>query len=131
MNMTKKMIRDLREQVLETLEWYDGYGCDLHNECFNMDYFIVGSYEAKKYLEKNTGVFEAIGAVVDYEQDNFGEVTTDISDPEKLVNMLMYIAGESFLAMSSTLNENWDVKLTEKAKKQIIKELKGIKGLSC
>jgi hypothetical protein len=39
-------------------------------------------------------VFDIIDAIKTYEQDNFGEVTTDLSDPEKLVNMYAYIVGE-------------------------------------
>ena len=33
----------------------------------------------------------------DYEEFNFGELTTDISDPEKVVNMYVYIVGEAIL----------------------------------
>lgn len=84
------------------------YGCDLHNELFNTDYFIIGRYEAKKWLESNVGVFEAIELIKDYEQDNFGSVTTDLSEPEKVVNMYAYIIGEQILAESSTLQDNWD-----------------------
>ena len=39
-------------------------------------------------------LFDIIDAIKTYEQDNFGEVTTDLSDPEKLVNMYAYIVGE-------------------------------------
>ena len=38
--------------------------------------------------------FECIGVVKDYEMDNFGEVYTDLSEPEKVVNMYAYIVGE-------------------------------------
>ena len=31
------------------------------------------------------------------EEDNFGEVTTDITDPTKLVNMYVYIVGEELI----------------------------------
>ena len=33
-------------------------------------------------------------ALKEYENDNFGEVNTDFSDPEKVVNMYVYIIGE-------------------------------------
>ena len=39
-------------------------------------------------------MFECIRSIRDYELDNFGEVTTDFSEPEKVVNMYTYIVGE-------------------------------------
>ena len=65
---------------------------DLHHHCFNMDYYIIGTYQAKQWLGDK--VFEVIGVIKDYEQDNFGEVTTDLTNPEKIVNMYAYIVGE-------------------------------------
>ena len=68
---------------------------DLHNEIFNTDYYIIGTFEAKKWLSDQ--VFDIIEYIKEYEQDNFGEVTTDLSSPEKLVNMYAYILGEKII----------------------------------
>jgi len=65
---------------------------DLHHMAFNEDYYIIGRYQAKKWLGDE--VFEIINIIKDYEQDNFGEVNTDLSEPEKVVNMYAYIVGE-------------------------------------
>lgn len=65
---------------------------DLHNNAFNTDYYIIGTYQAKQWL--GSKAFDIIGIVKDYEIDNFGEVTTDLSDAEKVVNMYAYIVGE-------------------------------------
>ena len=81
------------EDIKEVLKFYSGYYSDLHNETFNTDYYIIGTYEAEKALEQY-GVFEAIRKIQEYENDNFGEVLTDLSDPEKVANMLYYIIGE-------------------------------------
>ena len=70
---------------------------DLHHKLFNEDYFIIGYYEAEKFLEENGGVFNAIGVIKEYEKDNFGEVTTDFSSSEKVVNMFAYIIGEELI----------------------------------
>ena len=59
---------------------------------FNMDYFIIVAYRAKEWM--GVHAFECIGVVKDYEMDNFGEVYTDLSEPEKVVNMYAYIVGE-------------------------------------
>ena len=65
---------------------------ELHNEVFNTDYYIIGTYDAKKWLSDE--VFNIINIIKEYENDNFGEVNTDFSDPEKVVNMYVYIIGE-------------------------------------
>ena len=68
---------------------------DLHHHCFNNDYYIIGFYKATRWLENQ--VFKVINFIKDYEMDNFGEVTTDFSDPEKVVNMYVYIIGEDIV----------------------------------
>lgn len=68
---------------------------ELHNEIFNTDYYIIGTFEATEWLDNQ--VFQIIDYIKEYEQDNFGEVTTDLSNPEKLVNMYVYILGEEIL----------------------------------
>ena len=93
-----EMRQEAINDIIEALKnGYDGYYCDLHNEVFNTDYYIIGTYEAKEAL-KEYDVFDVIELVQDYEKDNFGEVYTDLSDPEKLINMLYYIIGDDVIA---------------------------------
>ena len=73
-------------------EWVREHKEDLHYHAFNEDYYIIGTYQAKQWLGEN--VFECIETIKEYENFNFGEVTTDLSDPEKIVNMYAYIVGE-------------------------------------
>ena len=68
---------------------------DLHHDCFNSDYYIIGTYQAKQWLGDHA--FEVINYIKDYEIDNFGEVNTDFSDPERVVNMYTYIIGEQIV----------------------------------
>ena len=68
---------------------------DLHHEIFNTDYYIIGHYQAKQWL--GTNAFDCIGDIQEYENNNFGEVTTDLSEPERVVNMWVYIIGEEIL----------------------------------
>ena len=75
-------------------------------------------------MEKNVGVFEAIEEIKIYEQDNFGTVNTDLSDPEKVVNMYAYIKGEEILQDCPTVNKRWNKKMTEGDITQITHELK-------
>ena len=69
---------------------------DLHHHAFNADYYIIGRHKAKVWL--GAEAFDAIGIIKEYEEFNFGEVTTDLSEPEKVVNMYAYIVGEEIVA---------------------------------
>ena len=68
---------------------------DLHYHAFNTDYYIIGTYKATQWLENQ--VFKVINFIKEYEIDNFGEVTTDFSSSEKVVNMYVYIIGEDIV----------------------------------
>lgn len=104
----QEMREEARAAIIEALEdGYTGYYCDLHNEVFNTDYYIIGTYRAREAL-KEYDVFEAIEKVQTYEKDNFGEVYTDLSDPKKLINMLYYIIGEEVLYEMMDGIEAWD-----------------------
>ena len=109
--MNKKeleMRKEAREAIIEALrDGYTGYYCDLHHEVFNTNYYIIGTYKAKKALEEY-GVFDAIEKVQTYEENIFDKVYTDLSDPEKLINMLYYIIGEEVLFEIMDGVEAWE-----------------------
>ena len=69
---------------------------ELHNEIFNTDYYIIGTYEAKEWLGDQA--FDVIGIIKEYEENNFGEVTTELDNPERVVNMYVYIVGEDLIS---------------------------------
>ena len=77
---------------------------ELHNQFFNEDYYIIGRYEAKKWLGDQ--VFDIIGIIQEYEQDMFGEVTTDLTEPENVVNMYVYILGEDVMSEDSRFDRD-------------------------
>lgn len=99
------------------------YGCDLHNEIFNSDYYIIGRWKAEQWLTDNGGIFYNIDLIKEYEESNFGEVTTDLSESERVVNMVVYILGEEILNESKTLQSKWNDKLDDLDLKAIINEL--------
>jgi hypothetical protein len=65
---------------------------DMHNYAFNTDYYIIGTHKAKQWCGDDT--WEIIQTVVEYEKENYGEVSTPIDNPERVVNMYTYIVGE-------------------------------------
>ena len=72
---------------------------ELHHNLFNIDYYLIGRYACEKWLldgELNQ-TFEVIDFIKEYEESNFGEVYTDLSSSEKVVNMYAYIIGEELL----------------------------------
>ena len=123
-----EMRRDAIEAIFDTLEsGYDGYYCDLHNEVFNTDYYIIGTWQAKEALNEYD-VFDAIETVREYEKSNFGEVYTDVTNPETLVNMLYYIIGEEVISDMydiEAFNNNWNAYADEETNAAIVSELNG------
>jgi len=100
-----KQYESVKEYILDRLG--DGIGetqdaGDLHHHLLNEDYFIIGRYKAEQFLDGEA--FNAIEKIKTYEQDNFGEVSTDFSEPEKVANMFAYIVGEEILRESKTWN---------------------------
>ena len=87
-------IKENEDWLKESKYWKD----DLHHHAFNEDYYIIGTYKAKQWL--GSEVFDVIETIREYEQSNFGQVSTDFSDPEKVANMIAYILGEEILSES-------------------------------
>jgi hypothetical protein len=125
--MKNQLNKDVIDQAItylkENRNYCTQYGCDLHNDIFNMDYFIIGRYEAEQWLIKNVGIFQAIEEIKEYEQDNFGEVNTNLSEAEHVCNVWVYIEGEKVLSESTTLANNWDNRLEAEIIDLIIEEL--------
>tara|TARA_A100001201_G_scaffold2475_2_gene6253 strand:- start:14725 stop:15111 length:387 start_codon:yes stop_codon:yes gene_type:complete len=127
--MTKTMIEELYQHITDRLtEMKDSeqeiYACDLHHYIFNEEMYIIGHYNARKWIKKHDlDVFDLIHDVQEYEKEHFGELTTDISSPEKLVNMYVYIEGEEILNESDYYSDIWDKECTKEDYEQIIKDL--------
>tara|TARA_R100000234_G_C4984425_1_gene172544 strand:+ start:960 stop:1352 length:393 start_codon:yes stop_codon:yes gene_type:complete len=103
-----KQKEDVKNYIIQQLNddvGLDQHISDLHHYLLNEDYFIIGSYRAEQWLKKdNNSIFEAIETIKDYEQSNFGQVSTDISSSESVANMLAYILGEQILYNNDTYN---------------------------
>jgi hypothetical protein len=114
-------------EKLESKVGLDCFGSDLHHYLCNQDYFIIGTYAATRFL--GDSAFEAIEMVKNYEQSNFGEVTTDLSQPELVVNMVSYIVGEYILADSDYLQACSNKRLSEIDLQEILSDVGGINTL--
>ena len=117
--------QEIKDHIKDHIEDFIGCGIDiedLQHEMFNTDYYIYGTWEATKWLGED--VFNVISYIKEWEQDNFGECYTDLSDPEKIVNMYVYIIGENLIHevyddLELIINE----KVKGKKKEQLINNL--------
>lgn len=128
MDKRQEMKEEAKAAIIEELEYgYTGYYCDLHDVLFNTDYYIIGTYRAQQALEEY-GIWDAIKEVQTYEKERFGEVYTDLSNPEQVINMLYYIIGEEVLyeMMDSidVFRDNWNNKATEETNAKILQAIK-------
>ena len=72
------------------------YAFDLHTSLYSEPQHYI-YYASAKEATAELGVFECIGAVQKYEQDQFGEVYTRLSDACHVANMVVYILGYELL----------------------------------
>ena len=99
-NFKKEEIKEHFKTSLNEINKYEGFSKikelikdnELHNRIFNEDYYLIGYYNCEKWLENR--VFDVIECVQEWEEMNFGEAYTKVSNSEKLVNMYVYIIGE-------------------------------------
>lgn len=118
----RKLNVELTQYIIDTLPECEGVLIeDLHNRLFNEDHYVIGYYNAKQLLIKwDIDAFNAIDAVKEYEEFNFGEFNTKINS-ESIVNMLVYIQGEELL--NNTLSNDFDGELDSDDISTIIKRL--------
>ena len=101
--MMKDTIKqELLSHVIDTINDQELTEFDeLHFHAFNEDHYIIGYYNAEQWLERHgVTAWEAIGAVLDWEAEVFGEthLTSDDVDSETIVNKYVYLLGEELLS---------------------------------
>lgn len=118
-----KIFSSMGEMFNARIELAEGvYGCDLHNHLFNEEQTFIHDNEAEEACD-SVGTWSAIRLVNTYENDNFGEVTTDI-EPRRIANMLVYIYGEYLLNQVAYLQgDKWDEELTEEDLNIIVEQV--------
>ena len=72
------------------------YAGDIHSSLYNEPQHYI-YYGSAKEAAAELGVWECIGTVQKYEQTQFGEFYTPLSDACRVANMVVYILGESLL----------------------------------
>ena len=106
---------------------------DIQMNTTSNDLWIIGTYKASQALEEFSeedqlyasttlnGVFGAIEYIQDYETEQFGLVNTDLTDPEKVANMVAYINMECVLNdLSEEFNIDSEEELTDQQANSIV-----------
>ena len=130
---TKTILETIAEYVAEHSDEEDISLLDIHDYAsFNSDPWIKGKYRASEALKDFNeqdqlyktinldGVFGAIEYIQDYEIHQYGEVLTNLLNPEKVASMVAFINGEQIVnELSDKLNLNLFDELTEQQLKQL------------
>ena len=101
MELLTKQKKAILEYTIEQLESEVGLDCyidDLHNNLFNQDYFIIGTYKASKFIDADLS--DILKVCIDFEKEMgiFDEsFYLTILEPEKVVNKLAYVIGYEIL----------------------------------
>ena len=87
----------------------------------DLDKFVKDDAVDYEETTLDSGAFAAIQLVKAYEQDNFGEVNTDLTDPCKIADMIDYIRGTRvFEELLSEADFDLDDEITEENAKKVI-----------
>lgn len=118
---------DIRQHIFDSINDYEGSRAEeLHQNLFNTDYWIIGAWKAQQWIGEH--VFDVMEAIREYEQSNFGEVSTKLHEPEHVANMWAYILGEKAIYEATNAA---DIELDgELTKDMITKILNGLKEVT-
>ena len=90
-----------KELACEMIDYIENYGiqdmylCDIANELYNTDYYIIGIYQAKEWLKK---YFDDMLEVIEYWKEETGEPYGEmITDVEKMATLVAYTVIDDLL----------------------------------
>lgn len=126
---------EVLDTIIDGLMDYEGSDFETYeDETFNQEsniYTREAALDLDKFVKDDAvdyedtvvdcGAFGAIQLVKTYEQDNFGEVNTDLTDPCKVADMIDYLRGTR--VFEELLNEadfDLDDEITKESAKKVI-----------
>ena len=126
---------EVLDVIIDNLEDYIGSAFETYeDETFNQEsniYTRKAALDLDKFVKDDatdyedtvvdSGAFGAIQLVKAYEQDNFGEINTDLTDPCKVADMIDYIRGTRlFEELLTEADFELDDEITEENPKKVI-----------
>lgn len=92
-----KIFETVKSALMDSLTSLDRPSAgDLHGYLYNEQQHYI-YYASAQEATAELDVWECIGVVQKYEQDQFGEVYTPLYDACRVVNMVVYILGKALL----------------------------------
>ena len=95
---TYEIKKEIANEMINYIENYgiqDIYLCDMANELYNTDYYIIGIYQAKAWLKK---YFDDMLETIEYWEDETGEPYGNmITEVEKLATLVAYTVADIVL----------------------------------
>ena len=112
-----KLFETVKSALVDNIASLDRpYAGDLHGYLYNETQHYIYYADAEE-VTAELDVWECIGAVQKYEQDQFGEVYTPLSDACKVANMVVYIMGyvllDKIYADTEYFGDKWNEQLTD------------------
>jgi len=117
----KELEQEVQSIIEADIEQYEDSTLEnFHQDQFNSDFYIIGTYQAKEWLTEKD-VFNCIDIVQEWEREVFGELQSDLSNPEKLASLVMYSVGERMLTdLADRLDIDYHSELTPENIKDIL-----------
>ena len=117
---------EAKQGIIDFLkDGYDGYLCDMHDAIFNSELYTEDEAQAIDILD-SMGGYSVVAEIIQYQQDNFGEITGDFSKPVWVLSMFWYIIGEEAMGELFEDVENfydyWDEEVTDESRAFLIAE---------
>ena len=101
------------------------YICDIANYCYNEDYYLIGIYQCRQWVQKH---FDDVAEVVEYwvyetgDNEYYGLIFTDV---EKLVSIVAYTICEYIVNnICEVLDIDWNDTLDDETYAIMINTLK-------
>jgi hypothetical protein len=123
---TRKADQDFLDHIVDNMGYFEGQDFDdLHHFLFNEDYYIIGYYQAEKWIKDNDlNTFDLIKYCQEQEENNFGQISTTFDNAEKLVNHYAYWRGQELLWKVQAIWDFTGQTITEELIKEVKEELK-------
>lgn len=95
-------IRYMVENKMKLVDIFD----TIHNNLFNTDYWVIGSYNARKELQEFPDGLIIVEYIQKKEIELFGALQfTEWQEPERVLNLLVYHLSEEIIAECGSITQ--------------------------
>lgn len=112
-----KIFETVQSALVDSITSLDRpHACDLHHALYNEPQHYIYYADAKEAAAE-LDVWRCIGVVQKYEEEQFGEIYTPLSDACRVANVVVYIMGYELLQAiygdTEYFGDKWDKQLSD------------------